>query len=143
MSNDIIALVARFVDAETGAPLASPDLRVRFVDADALSDDVLGTSPLDTQGTARVLITPASYRSGLVGAAGAVLGEQRPDLYCEVLEGDAIVYRSEVRWDTPVERVDPVTGIADRTVDLGTFRFKRGEGFGDEWLALFPPPSPY
>ena len=131
MSNDIIALVARFVDAETGALLTFPDLRVRFVDADAISDDVLGTSPLDAEGAARVLITPSSYRSGLVGTTGVVLGEQRPGLCCEVA------------WDTPVERCHPVTGVPDRTVDLGTFRFRRGEGVGDDWFALFPPPSPY
>lgn len=129
MSSDLIVLCARFVDSETGAPIHGPDLRVRFFDADAIADDKLGDAELGPDGSARVAISPARYRSGLRGKAGEAFGELEPDIYCEILERGTVVFRSAVQWDVEPTPKEPVAGM-HRTLDVGTFKFRRGEGLG-------------
>ncbi|MDX2132239.1 MAG: hypothetical protein SFY69_09315 [Planctomycetota bacterium] len=143
MAEQILKFIARFVRDDTGAPLSDPALRVRFLDRDLLRDDLLGESALSADGVAQVLCTSSAFRSGLTGEVAASLGEDKPDLYCEVREGDTPVFRTPVAWNTPVAEIDPVTKTASTTVDLGTFRFRRGEGFeglgfGDSTTPLRP-----
>jgi hypothetical protein len=132
MSEHIIKLVARFVDADTGSPLIGGSLRVRFLDRDAIKDDLLGEGVVGPDGMASVLTTTSSFRSGLLGMLGSALGEEKPDIYCEVLEGNTVVFRTEVAWNVNTEAIDEVTHRTDRTIDLGTFRFRRGGGLDDE-----------
>lgn len=131
MSQHIIKLIARFVHADTGAPLSDPHLRVRFYDRDALRDDLLGESSLSPQGVAEVISTSGNFQSGLMGLPARLLSEKKPDVFCEVREKDVPIYRSKVAWNVEVERVNPITRSPDRTVDLGTFRFRKGEGLTD------------
>jgi hypothetical protein len=131
MGEHIYKFIARFVDGATGEPFTGPNLRVRFFDRDGLKDDLLGESPLGADGSAAIMTTTSSFRSGLMGAAGATLGEAKPDVYCEVIEGDAPVYRSKVAWNLGIEKENAVTGGTERTIDLGTFNVKRGEGLGE------------
>ncbi len=138
MSTDLIILCARFVHEENGTPLAEPNLRVRFYDADAVADDFLGESALDATGTARAVISPERFRSGLKGPVGEAFGELEPDIFCEVLEDGRVIFRSEVLWDTEPTPREPVPGI-HRTIDIGTIRFIRGGGLGDE----DPMPIPF
>lgn len=141
MSHDLIVLCARFVDADSGAPLVGEALRVRFFDSDAIADDFLGETGLGTDGVARIVISPARYRSGLKGAAGEAFGELEPDIYCEVREGDKVLYRSAVKWDIEPTPKDPVPGL-HRTLDLGTYQFRRGEGLQGDGIIPFPPAPP-
>jgi len=123
-------LTARFVNAETGEPLSGPDLRVRFLDRDVLRDDLLGESALSADGRAGVVTTSSSFHAGLFGVIAAKFGERRPDVYCEVIEGDSPIFRSKVEWNLDLERENPVTGRTDRTIDLGTYQVTRGQGLG-------------
>jgi hypothetical protein len=132
MSEQIFRITAKFVHADTGAPVTGPGLRVRFFDRDTLKDDLLGESALAADGSAAVLTTTSAFRSGLMGAVGKALGESKPDLYCEVVEHGKAIFRTKVAWNTPVGAVDPVTKQAEHTVDLGTFRVTRGAGFDEE-----------
>ncbi len=131
MSEHIIKITARFVHAESGDPLTGDGLKVRFLDRDALKDDLLGESPLSADGRAEVLTTTSSFRSGLMGSLGSALGESKPDVYCEVLEGESAIYRTCVAWNIDPEAVDPVTKRINRVIDLGTFKFRRGDGLND------------
>ena len=139
MSTDLIILCARFVHEDNGTPLVDPNLRIRFFDADAVADDFLGESPLDASGTARAVISPDRFRSGLKGAVGDAFGELEPDVFCEVFEGDRLIFRSEVLWDIEPTPREPVPGI-HRTIDIGTIRLTRGGGLGDEDPTLVPFP---
>lgn len=132
MSEHIIKLIAHFVDAASGSPLSGENLRVRFLDRDALKDDLLGEGVLGPGGRASVLTTTSSFRSGLLGMLGAALGEKKPDVFCEVLEGETVIFRTAVTWNVDTEKSNEVTQRADRTIDLGTFQFRRGGGLDDE-----------
>ncbi|MFZ4572984.1 MAG: hypothetical protein ACOYN0_01220 [Phycisphaerales bacterium] len=143
MSNDIVLLLAKFVDAETGEPLNDPSLKVSFFDFDTLSDEFLGEATLTTEGVARIAVAQSSYRHGLTGFVGGMLGEKQPDIFCEVRDRDCPVYRTPVLWDVKTVREDPVTHRIDRTVDLGTFRFRRGEGVEHHAVSVFPMLAPF
>jgi hypothetical protein len=54
------------------------------------------------------------------------------------LDDGRIIFRSEVLWDTEPTPREPVPGI-HRTIDIGTIRFIRGGGLGDE----DPTPIPF
>lgn len=138
MNNDLIVLSARFVDADTGSPLDPTGMRVRFLDADALVDDLLGECELPGDGIARIIVAPGSYRSGLFGSVGQAFGELEPDVYCELFEGDRIVYRTQVKWDLNPEAVNAASGLNERTLDLGTYRVRRGEGLGEIDVTKLP-----
>lgn len=129
MSIQIIKLIARFVHADSGQPVVGPDIRVRFYDRDLLKDDVLGEAVLSNQGVAEVLCSSGSFQSGVLGRLFERLKEKKPDIYCELLGPDgAPIFRSAVRWDLDVGGVNPVTQVANPTIDLGTYRFRRGDG---------------
>jgi hypothetical protein len=133
MAEQLLRIHARFVHAGTGQPVVEPRLRVRFLDHDAFGDDILGESGLDGNGEAAVTSSTSRFRSGLVGSLGTVVGEKRPDLFCEVREDGKPVYRSKIAWDVPVGREDPVTKQPLLTIDLGTFEYRRGRGLeGDD-----------
>ncbi len=138
MSEHIYRLTARFVDAGTGEPLSAPNLKARFLDRDALKDDLLGESPIGADGRAGIVTTSSSFHSGLMGMLAAKLGEKKPDVYCEVVEGEEAIYRSRVAWNLDLEKENPVTGRTDRTIDLGTFKVKRGEGLGPPGVGTKP-----
>ncbi len=128
----LIKLVARFVHADSGQPLNDPSFHVRFFDHDALKDDYLGESVLSSNGVAEIIIHPASFRSGLIGAFFARLAEHRPDVYCTVVDGAGkALYRTSVQWDVDVTRIDETTKRPRPTVDLGTFKYRRGEGLSE------------
>lgn len=124
MSIEQVKVVAKFEHADTGAPLADQDLRVRFYDADLLSDDYLGESRLDDQGRAEVTFEAAKFQTGVLGKLWDRLKEQKPDIFCEVVDHDGQpIYRSSVRWN-----VDPGKAAQFASVDLGTYAFRKGAG---------------
>lgn len=126
MAEYIFKFTARFVDAGTGKPLSGAGFSVRFLDRDALKDDVLGEGALAPDGRAEVLTTSSAFRSRLMGLLA--MAEKKPDVYCEVREGGKTIYRTRVAWNLDVERLNAVTKSPDRTIDLGVFKFRRGEG---------------
>jgi len=128
MSNSLLKLTARFVHADTGAPLTGTTLRVKFMDKDALKDDVLGETTLDATGCAEVLTTSSDFHSGLMGLIGAILSDRKPDVYCEVMELGTPIYRTRVAWNLDPAQRNAVTRETNRVLDLGTFAYKRGEG---------------
>jgi hypothetical protein len=142
MSIQIVKLIARFVHADSGRPVTGPDVRVRFFDRDVLRDDLLGEAVLNSEGVAEVLCSAGSYQSGVLGRVFERLRERKPDIYCELLDAEGRpIFRTPVRWDLDVARVNPVTQVASPTVDLGTYQFRRGEGLdsADTFAGLRPP----
>lgn len=143
MSVQIVKLIARFVHADSGRPVAGPDVRVRFFDRDVLRDDLLGEAVLNSDGVAEVLCSAGSYQSGVLGRVFERLRERKPDIYCELLDANGHpIFRTPVQWDLDVARVSPVTQVASPTVDLGTYQFRRGGGLdsADTSAGLRPPP---
>jgi hypothetical protein len=138
MTEQMIKVTARFMDGESGLPLTGPKLKVRFLDKDFMSDDILGESSLAPDGRAEVVTTTSRFHSGLMGELGAKIGEARPDVYCEVRDAGIVVYRSKVAWDIDVENKNAVTGGSNRTIDLGTFKFERGEGLSGDVMGDKP-----
>lgn len=133
MTPKLIKLIARFVHADTGLPLTGPGLRARFYDADALTSDFLGQSALSHDGVAEVIFNADDFQTGLLGKIFDRFKERKPDIYCEIADknGDAI-FRSTVQWNVDPLHVDEVTRSTNPTLDLGTYRFRRGQG-------LIPP----
>lgn len=124
-----LKLIARLVHADTGEPVTDPLLRVRFYDLDVLASDRLGESRLSPEGVAEVVCSEASFQDGLLGRVFERLREKKPDVYLEVVDAAGLpVYRSAVQWNIDPARRNEVTGQTDRTVDLGEFRYRRGEG---------------
>lgn len=141
MEPEIVKLIARVVHADTGRPLAEPTYRVRFFDRDLLGDDRLGESGLTGEGVAEVVCSAADYQTGLLGRLCHRLREQKPDIYVEIVDGaGTAMYRSTVRWNVDPARIDEVTGSARRTIDLGTYRFRKGEGLMDSYGRGMVPP---
>lgn len=124
----LLKLSARFVHADTGAPLSGPTLRVRFMDKDAIKDDLLGESALDAAGRAEIVTTSSDFRSGVMGLLGGLVSERKPDVYCEVTELGTPIFRTQVKWNLDPAQRDAITKQASNMIDLGTFAFKRGEG---------------
>ncbi|MBX3378490.1 MAG: hypothetical protein KF805_00220 [Phycisphaeraceae bacterium] len=131
-SPQLIKIVARFVRADSGAPLTGPGYRVRFYDFDLIRDDRLGESGLSPDGVAEVICSAADYQGGILARLFDRLKEKKPDLFVEVVESDRAVFRSPIQWNVDPLKVDEVTGRINPTVDLGTYQFREGEGITDE-----------
>lgn len=124
MSIEQMKVIAKFEHVDTGAPLTDQDLRVRFYDADLMSDDYLGESRLDEHGCTEVTFEASKFQSGVLGKLWDRLKEQKPDIFCEVIDRDGqAIYRSSVRWN-----VDPGSAAKFAAVDLGTYAFSKGAG---------------
>ena len=109
-------VIATFEDG-AGKPLRGVDFVARVFDADPITDDALGRSPLDDSGEASFLISALAARS-----LDSPL-ERKPDLYFTLERDGREIFRSEITKDVDFEALDPVTGTAKKlTQRFGPFR---------------------
>lgn len=131
-SLQLIKINARFVHAESGAPLTGDAFRVRFYDFDLFRNDRLGEAILSPDGRAEIICSAAHYQGGVLARLFDRLKEKKPDLFVEVVDGDRPVFRSPIQWNIDPLKVNEVTGRVNPTIDLGTFQYREGEGVNDE-----------
>lgn len=132
-SLQLVKLIAHFVRADTGSPLTHDTYRVRFYDFDLLKEDALGESSLSAEGVTEVICDADQYQTGLLGRLFERLKEKKPDIFVEVRgEGGMAIYRSAIQWNLDPFKADEVTGRINPTIDLGTYRFRPGEGIDDQ-----------
>lgn len=113
----IAKLIARFILARTGLPLADGGVTARIYDRDALSDDFLAESRLSEEGEAEWLF-PVSAAASLDSP-----GERCPDVYVELDKGGDVFFQSTVVENIDFFQRDPVSGEhRGRTHFLGTFQ---------------------
>ena len=106
-------LIARFT--KNGQPLTGPGYLVRFLDRDLVKDDLLGESPLGSDGEAGAVCAGASALS--LDSPG----ERRPDVYCVLYLHDTMVYRGETTRNVDFDAPRGPAAQAATTIDLGTF----------------------
>lgn len=124
----LIKFIARLVDAATGAPVANAAYRVRFFDRDLFKDDPLGEAVLSKDGAAEIICSTASWQTGVLGKVFQRLRERTPDVYIEVVEGSEVLFRSQVKTVEDPLTPDEVTKRVNLTIDLGEYRFRKGDG---------------
>ena len=116
MPADLFKVIARFEDAE-GRPFFGSEYKVTLLDKDRLFDDKLGSTSLNTDGTAEFLFSAADIFS--VDSPG----ERTPDIYFVITENDNEVFRSEIFPEVDFDATNPVTGRRDNlTREFGPFR---------------------
>jgi hypothetical protein len=116
MPADLFKVIARFEDAE-GRPFFGSEYKVTLLDKDRLFDDKLGSTSLNTDGTAEFLFSVSDIFS--VDSPG----ERTPDIYFVITENDNEVFRSEIFPEVDFDATNPVTGRRDNlTREFGPFR---------------------
>lgn len=116
MPTGVFRAIAKFQDAN-GDPLTGVDYHVRLLDEDRFFDDKLGSSTLDSDGTAEFMIYVSDIKS--IDSPD----ERTPDIYFVVTKNSREIFRSEVFSEVNFEAADPVTGRPDGlTQTFGPFQ---------------------
>lgn len=113
----LIRVIARFVDSATQQPLSGEQYLVKLFDKDVADDDLLAEGRPDEDGRVDLLVDlgdASSWDSP---------GEDRPDLYFVLYQGDKERHRTAVLENVDFLSKDMVTGEQrSLTRDLGTIK---------------------
>jgi hypothetical protein len=110
-----IRITAHFRHKETGEPFTGHEYKVRLYDKDFFQDDFLGETELYKDGSMEIIFDPQH-----ISSLDSPLEEQ-PDLYCVLLRGETVIFKTQVLEDLDLQNVgtfDPKQGLH---YDLGTF----------------------
>lgn len=111
----LIHVHARFIRKADGKPLHGNHFRIRLFDKDPLRNDFLGETYLDHDGIARFNIDPAAYRGG------DTPGEQKPDLFLQVLQNGNPVFTTPVAKNIDLSEYSEFNTQEGEQLDLGSF----------------------
>jgi hypothetical protein len=115
-TSGLFCAIVKFEDS-MGNPLSGDGWSVDARDQDMFLDDCLGSSGLDENGKARILISVADIMSP------DSVGERTPDLYFTLYRNEREIFRSEVIEDVDFESLDPVSGDPVKiTREFGPYR---------------------
>lgn len=114
--NQLIKVIAKFVDKRTGKPITGERYIVKLYDHDLVSDDLIGKGKLNRDGVVEILAD-----LGKAVSPDSPL-ERKPDLLFELFDVDGVIFQSPVFKNIKFLQDDKVTGQKGTlTHDFGTF----------------------